>query len=738
MTKNIIVSNRLPIQISKVENSYKFIATSGGLATGMKSIHEHENSLWVGWPGIGIDEIDNDAWAPLEKSLVKNNYAPVSLNKQEVDNFYYGLANKCLWPLFHYFIEFSIFNKSHWQSYVDVNQKFANRVLENISKGDTVWIHDYQLLLCPQMIRDIRPDVNIGFFLHIPFPSFEIFRIFPWREELLKGILGADLVGFHTFDYERHFLSSVKRILRLDVHFNRVANGLREVVVNTFPMGIDFKKFHNAARTHLKQKNIEKSELKKQLELHKKGAESGKLILSIDRLDYTKGVVNRIKAFDLFLKKYPEYQEKVRLVMLTVPSRSDVPEYMRLKKETDEVVGRINGKYATVNWTPIWYYYRAMSFEDLIDLYMTTDIAMVTPVRDGMNLVAKEFVSTRISGDGVLILSEMAGASKELFEAVLVNPFDKNAMADALKHAITMPLEEQKRRNTEMQKRLRRYSVEYWAKEFMQALQLHSETKANLNTPKIDANNQNHIINSFKNAERKAILLDYDGTLVAFHEKPEAAIPDKKLIELLHSICKQPNTDLAIISGRDKLFMSHWLGDLPLTLVAEHGHYVKNEGQKWKCSTRGDKQWMDDIIPIFESFMDRTPGTFIEQKQNSLVWHYRKTDPELAAGRVVELKTVLSSLISDQLIVMDMDKALEVVDRQVDKGTAVAKIIGQNQYDFILCIGDDVTDENMFGALPENAFTVRVGKKPTIASYSIEGVSRVKELLSSLITPSKE
>ena len=735
MAKNIIVSNRLPIQITKVENSYKFIASSGGLATGMKSVHEHENSLWIGWPGIGFDEIDKDAWCPLEKNLVKNNYAPVSLNKQEVDNFYYGLANKCLWPLFHYFIEFSIFNESHWQSYVDVNQKFANSVLENISTGDTVWIHDYQLLLCPQMIRDVRPDVHIGFFLHIPFPSFEIFRIFPWREELLKGMLGADLIGFHTFDYERHFLSSVKRILRLDVHFNRIANGLREVVVNTFPMGIDFNKFHYAARKHLKQKNTEKSELKKQLELHKKGAESGKLILSIDRLDYTKGVLNRIKAYDLFLTKYPEYLEKVRLVMLTVPSRSDVPEYMRLKKETDELVGRINGKYATVNWTPIWYYYRAMSFEDLIDLYMTSDIAMITPVRDGMNLVAKEFISTRVSGDGVLILSEMAGASKELFEAVIVNPFDRNAMADALKRAITMPLEEQKRRNVEMQKRLRRYSVEYWAKEFMQALQLHSESKANVNTPKIDAKKEQHIINAFINAKRKIILLDYDGTLVAFHEKPEAATPDKKLIELLHSICQQPNTDLAIISGRDQPFMSHWLGDLPLTLVAEHGHYVKNKGGKWKSSGRGDKQWMVDIIPIFESFMDRTPGTFIEEKQNSLVWHYRKTDPELAAGRVVELKTVLSSLISDQLIIMDMDKALEVVDRQIDKGTAVTKIIGQSQYDFILCIGDDVTDENMFGALPDDAFTIKVGKKSTIASYSIAGVSEVKELLSSLIIP---
>jgi len=738
MAKNIIVSNRLPIQITKVENSYKFIPTSGGLATGMKSVHEHKNSIWIGWPGIGIDEVENDAWILLEKSLVQNNYVPVSLHKNEVDNFYYGLANKCLWPLFHYFIEFSIFNESHWQSYVDVNQKFANHVIKNISVGDTVWIHDYQLLLCPQMIKDVRPDVHIGFFLHIPFPSFEIFRIFPWREDLLKGMLGADLIGFHTFDYERHFLSSVKRILRLDVHFNRIANGLREVVVNTFPMGIDFNKFHNAAKTHLQQKNTEKSELKKQLELHKKATESGKLILSIDRLDYTKGVVNRIKAFDLFLTKYPEYQEKVRLVMLTVPSRSDVPEYMRLKKETDEVVGRINGKFATVNWTPIWYYYRAMNFDDLIDLYMTSDIAMVTPVRDGMNLVAKEFVATRISGDGVLILSEMAGASKELFEAVLVNPFDTNAMADALLQAITMPLDEQKRRNIGMQKRLRRYSVEHWSHEFMHSLYECSDSKADVKTPKINSKNQRKIIEAFQKAKRKAILLDYDGTLVPFHEKPEAATPDQKLIELLQALCQQPNTDIAIISGRDQSFMNNCLRNLPLTLVAEHGHYVKYKENKWKGSTRGDKQWMSDIMSIFESFMDRTPGTFIEEKHNSLVWHYRKTDPELADGRVVELKTVLSSLISDQLIVMDMDKALEVVDRQIDKGTAVTEIIGQNHYDFILCIGDDVTDENMFSALPDSAFTIKVGKKPTVASYSIEGVYQVKALLEALIIMPRE
>jgi trehalose 6-phosphate synthase/phosphatase len=498
-------------------------------------------------------------------------------------------------------------------------------------------------------------------------------------------------------------------------------------------MGIDYDKFQRKAKEHLAQKENEKSELKKQLELHRKGAESGKLILSIDRLDYTKGVVNRIEAFDLFLTKYPEYLEKVRLLMLTVPSRSDVPEYAKLKKETDELVGRINGKYATVNWTPIWYYYRAMSFDDLIDLYMTSDIAMITPVRDGMNLVAKEFIASRVSGDGVLILSEMAGASKELFEAILINPFDKNAMADALLKAITMPVEEQKQRNIGMQKRLSRYTVDYWAKDFMKALQSKNEIKEEIQIPKIHNGTQQKLVQAFAKAKNKMIFLDYDGTLVAFNEKPDLAIPDAKLLSIIDRLCKLPNTDVAIVSGRDQAFLDKWFAKLPITLVAEHGHYIKRKGAEWNGSVTGKKEWMADVLPIFETFTDRTPGTFIEEKHNSLVWHYRKTDPELAAGRVVEIKTVLSSLISDEVTILDMDKALEVVDRQVNKGSAVFEIKNQGDYDFILCIGDDVTDENMFVSLPDHAYTVKVGRKPTAAKYYIESVAQVKALLLGMV-----
>ena len=736
MVKNIIVSNRLPIKISKLNNSFEFTTTSGGLATGMKSFHKQNNSLWIGWPGIGIDEVDKNSWDTLSRSLKKGGFYSVNLNNSEIEDFYFGLPNKCLWPLFHYFIEYSIFSESHWESYQSINRKFAEAVLKNIAPGDTIWIHDYQLMLCPKMIRDLRPDVKIGFFLHIPFPSFEIFRTFPKREALLEGVLGADLIGFHTYDYERHFLSSIKRILRLDVNFNKITLGIREIEVNTFPMGIDYERYNLAAKKQVNQKEIEKSELKKQLQRHKKASRNGKIILSIDRLDYTKGVISRIKAFEMFLTKHPEYLEKVRLIMLTVPSRSDVPEYKQLKRDTDEIVGRVNGKFATVNWTPIWYYYRSMSFEDLIDLYSSADIAMITPIRDGMNLVAKEYVATRIHGDGVLILSEMAGASKELFQGLIVNPFDINSMSDAIHQAINMPVEEQKQRNLSMQKRLSRYNVKRWADDFIKTLNSESQSNDNNSIIKIDSKISSKISKAYENAKNRLLLLDYDGTLVEFNEKPALAVPNTQLLNLLTKIINQPNTDLVIISGRDQVFLDKWFGEMKLTLVAEHGYYIKNK--IWTEKINNNKEWMDNFLPIFNSFTDRTPGTFVEEKQNSLVWHYRKTDPELANNRAVELKTVINSLAPEGLSLMDMEKAIEITNSQINKGTAVSEIISNKNYDFILCIGDDITDENMFINLDDSAYTVKVGKKTTAAKYYIKNPLEVKKLLKCFVNPNNE
>ncbi len=733
MSRTIIVSNRLPIKISNLDKSFEFSSTSGGLATGMKSIHKKNKFLWIGWPGIDKKSLGNNL-AKAEKLLYKKKYIPVFLRKKEINDFYYGTSNEALWPLFHYFIEFSIFNKSHWKSYVNVNKKFADCVIKHAKKDDIVWVHDYQLLLCPRMIKTKRPDLTVGFFLHIPFPSFEIFRIFPWREELLEGILGSDLIGFHTYDYVRHFLSSVKRILKYDVIFNKINVGSREVLVDTFPMGIDYAKYNDAARKKNNQKKSEMSNLRLQLKDHKKTSTDSKLILSIDRLDYTKGVINRIKAFEIFLTNNPEYRGKVRLIMLTVPSRSDVDDYIKLKKQTDEIVGRVNGKFASVNWTPIWYYYRSMSFDELIDLYTISDIAMITPVRDGMNLVAKEFVATRVKGDGVLILSEMAGASKELYESITVNPFDLNKMSDKILQAINMPKKEQIERNRSMQERLCRYTVNYWANDFMKNLISRAKSNQNSVTNYFNLSEKDKLIEKLKLSNNKLIILDYDGTLVTFKDKPELAIPDDNLIGILDNLSNIKGLDIAIVSGRDKLFLENNLGKLNLSIIAEHGHFLKKKKKNWTSLGNIDKVFLNEIYAIFQSFCDRTPGTFTERKESGLVWHFRKTDPELASERVVEIETVLNSLLTDQFQILNLDKAIEVTSRKFDKGSAVNELTKIKKYDHIVCIGDDITDENMFKNLNENSTTIKVGIKNTNANFYIDNPKSVVNLLNDINT----
>jgi len=731
MNETIIVSNRLPLQIKLDEEKLEIKPSVGGLATGMKSVHAEGDSLWIGWSGLAEDVMNESLSEQVNKALKKENCATVPLTQKDVDNFYFGFSNKTLWPLFHYFLEYTTFEAENWVSYKEVNQKFADVVLEHIDDGDTVWIHDYQLLLLPELIKKERPDTSIGFFLHIPFPSFEIFRTFPWREELLKGMLGADLLGFHTYDYERHFISSVKRILGLDVHFNEISYHDRIIKVDSFPMGIDYKKFHEAAKKHITQPPNEKSEFQKRLDDHLESSPDTKLILSIDRMDYTKGIPNRIRAFEYFLDTYPQYIEKTRLIMLAVPSRSNVPQYQLLKKETDELVGRINGKFATVNWTPIWYYYRSMPFDNLIDLYTSADVAFITPVRDGMNLVAKEYIATRVNKDGVLILSEMAGAAKEMNEALLINPNNFEQIANTLKKALEMPKDEQIRRNSILQKRLERYSVDKWAEEFMKSLHSTQKSKDVFVSKKMTSSIEKDIFQLFKKAKNKLILLDYDGTLVNFENNPEDASPDENLYSLLDKLNSIKNTDMVIISGRDKEIFSKWFANKDYSLIVEHGVWLKRPKKDWEALEVVKNEWMENIRPVLQTFVDRTPGTFIEDKNYSLAWHYRTADPELIQVRVMELKTVLTSLIAnDNLTILEGNKVIEIKSGNVNKGRASNRLVNENGYDFIFAIGDDWTDEFMFQELPDEAHTVKVGYKKTSAKYYIKGTEKVRDLLS--------
>lgn len=730
MGRLIIASNRLPVKIEKTEESLNVIPSEGGLATGLKSYHKNNNSVWIGWPGISPESTEEQN--KVEELIAKEDCLPVFLNESLIDNYYYGFSNTTIWPLFHYFTEYSEFRRTFWHAYKKVNEAFAQVIIKNAAEGDMVWVHDYQLLLLPSLLKDKRPDLRIGFFLHIPFPSFEVLRVLPWRKEILTGMLGADLIGFHTYDYARHFISSTKRLLGYEVNFNVISLEQRQVFIDVFPMGIDYIKFQEMA-TMVQSKPIqERSKHHQDIDRFLLEAPNRKLILSIDRLDYTKGLPERIKAYRHFLKTYPEYKEQVSLILLTVPSRVEVEQYQMLKSEIEELVGRINGEFGTLNWNPIIYFYRSLPFENLIELYTSADIALLTPLRDGMNLVAKEFVATKINKKGVLILSEMAGAAKELGEAIAVNPNNIRDVSGAIYSALNKTEEEQIKAISTMQTRIQRYDIYKWASEFMRILESTRLKQEEKHARKVTAHLNKIIVEKFNAAEKRILFLDYDGTLQRFYDEPQDAIPDKELYEILDGVDSADNTELVLISGRDKDTFEQWFGNHSYTLIAEHGAWIRKPGGEWHERKALHGNWKENVLPVLESYVDRTPGSLVELKSHSVVWHYRKADIELGELRALELKEDISNIILNQdLEILEGNKVIEVKVAGVNKGTAALEYLLNKEFDFILGIGDDWTDEYLFQDLPKGSFTIKVGTDKSVANYFVDSYKDVRKLLTS-------
>jgi trehalose 6-phosphate synthase/phosphatase len=586
-------------------------------------------------------------------------------------------------------------------------------------------------MLVPKLIREKFPNISIGYFQNIPFPSYEIFRLLPWRMEILEGLLNADLVGFQTYDYQRHFLSSVRRLQGLETFFNRIRLNERVIKVDAFPKGIDFDFFHEKATALSKKNHDNESVIQKEINAYFKRGKNRKIVLSIDRLDYTKGIPARIKAFELFLKSHPEYQKKVSLFLIVSPSREDVTEYRDLKKKLDELVGRVNGKYGTIGWMPVWYFYRSLTRLEMIELYNNADIALITPTRDGMNLNAKEYIASRTDDKGVLILSEMAGAAKELGESIIVNPNNRDEVVEAIYSALNMPVEEQKERISVLQKRLKIYDETRWATDFINGLEDVKKLQELNYTRKVNEEISTTMLDHYRQAEQRIFFLDYDGTLTGFHNDPQMAKPNEELYEIIGNLIADEKNTVVIISGRDKETLSKWFDKFDrLAFVAEHGVWNKNPNGRWKMSDQIDKEWMEIIEPVLQNFVDRTPRSFIEYKNYSLVWHYRHADQEMGQQRAWELKDDLKMYIANlNLEIMDGDKVIEIKNAGINKGRAALNKIGNTDFDFILAVGDDWTDEFTFRALPESAFTVKVGTKTTAAKYYLNDVTDVRGLL---------
>jgi trehalose 6-phosphate synthase/phosphatase len=725
MNRLLIASNRLPVTIQKKKDKLYFNQSVGGLATGLGSFYKSFNSKWIGWCGITSEKVGLAEKKIIETKLAKEfSSYPVFLSKRDVELYYSEFCNKTLWPLLHGFTQYATYDRNSWKVYEKVNEIFANSILEIAEPEDTVWVHDYHLMLLPNLLRKKHPNMAIGFFLHTPFPSPDIFRLLPWREEILHGLLEADLLGFHTYNYVQNFLMTVRRLLGLNHTLGKIIVGNHLAKVDSFPIGIDYQLFADAETKPKVQASITK--LSRRLGTTKK-------ILSIDRLDYTKGVLHRLKGFDLFLNSYPGYKGKVTLVLVAVPSRTKVQRYQSLKRNVDELVGKINGDHGKVGWTPIQYMYHSLPFHSLLALYRISDVAMVTPLADGMNLIAKEYIATKTDGKGVLVLSEMAGAVEELREAITVNPNSIEEIAEALKKALSMPEEEQIRRNRTMQERLRSYNIKVWADDFMNSLSQIKKNQKELSAKELGGNIKTKIINDYLRSACRLIFLDYDGTLVPFAATPEAAKPDAELLTLLTSLAQDSKNEVVIISGRNKEALGAFFKDTKIGLVAEHGAWIRDEKGKWTTTGDFNTDWKEIVKPILERYKRRTPGALVEEKNFSLVWHYRRADPELAAVRVAELKETLYFLTANLKVeIAEGNKIVEVKNAGINKGRAAMNWIGRKQWDFMLAVGDDLTDEDLFRELPDSAYSIKVGLAPSRAKFRFKSQRDVRSLLKSL------
>jgi len=728
----IVVSNRLPLTIEHTDHGFYTRPSSGGLISavdaylnsGGKDVFSEK--IWIGMPGCS-----EDVWEGLDLSNQSSayQYLPVFIDEETYDQYYNGFSNSVIWPLFHYFPSFADYNALFFEAYRRANEQFCNVLTAKIKSGDVIWIHDYHLLPLAGMLRKRFPELTIGLFLHIPFPSYELFRVIPkkWQKEIVNGMLGADLIGFHTADYVVHFLKTVEMTLTAEREGQYLDWENRRIKIDAFPISVDFELFNGALA------NPEVQVLRdKYLDI--KGTK--KMLFSVDRLDYTKGIYNRLEAYEKFILDNPQFRGDVIFILVVVPSRDTITKYSEKKKIIDEYIGNINSTLGDIGWQPIIYQYGHLEFNELLALYTTCDLALITPLRDGMNLVAKEFVASRSDLRGVLVLSEMAGAAVELTETLLINPNDMNEIAEAIKNGLEMKEEEQETRLKQMRKRIKQYDVKAWAIDYFAELELVKSQQLKFQVKFMDSFVKANLLTSFANAKRRLMLIDYDGTLVPFSKEPRMAFPNETLINVLAQVSQLENNELYIISGRDSDTLGQWLGGLNIGLIAEHGAKIRECNGDWKSQVASEPiQWKEKIFKIMEHYVAKSPNSFIEIKEFSLAWHYRNADAFLSVGKAAELyEELLKHTLHLPLDVINGNKVIEVRNNGVNKGKAVEAKLANNDYDFILCIGDDKTDEDMFGVLANlpHAYTIKVGRQASFAKYNLHTPYLVVDLLESI------
>jgi trehalose 6-phosphate synthase/phosphatase len=653
-----------------------------------------------------------------EKNNNNKNIHPVWLLRKD-QNKWRKYAENVIWPAFHYMINEPDDGKEEsywWHDYVKFNEAYAAKVKQIAKPGDIIWIHDYYLLLLPQILRMELKDVYICHFLHIPFPSSEYFRCLPKRKILLDGMLGANQLGFQSYSFARHFISCCSRVNGYETTPTEVTVHSFTSNIVTLPLGIDNKRLEYDAFT---------SEVEEKIKALKELNKNRKIIIGRDRLDSVRGVVQKLQAFELFLDIYPEWIDKVVLIQV-----SYTPFYhsFKLEKKVNEIISNINRKYSSLNYSPVLHYNMRIDKAEYFGLLRVADLCLITSIRDGMNTTALEYIVCQKLKCSPLILSEFSGTTTVLQNSIQVNPWDSVGVANAINESLLLSNERKKSIENNLYDAVVQNTNKDWTTKVISNLLKFVSTQTSLNgTPYL---NRPLLLKNYKESMRRLFLFDYDGTLTPIVRDPNAAIPSARLFNILEALTKDPKNEIWIISGRDQAFLEKWIGsNYPqIGLSAEHGCFMKKAGvDKWiNLAESFDMSWQEKVEEIFTSYTEKTPGTFIEKKKVALTWHYRKADPVLGLYQAEKCKSeLLEKLVHKYDVEVMSGKAnLEVRPRFVNKGEIVRRLMlcsdPVNQKlkselelpNFVLCLGDDTTDEDMFKALNEIEDTLIEKKLP--------------------------
>jgi trehalose 6-phosphate synthase/phosphatase len=707
----VVVSNRLPVTVQRGPRGLDAKPSPGGLVSALEPVLKRRGGTWIGWPGTELRKGETlGEGGPYDIRAVR-------LSESEVTGYYHGFSNRTLWPLFHSLPERARFDRREWLIYQRANARFAEVTAEVAAEVGLVWVHDYHLMLTPQLLAERLPDTRIAFFLHIPFPPYDLFRLLPWDRELLRGLLASDLIGFHVEGYARNFLDCVERLLgaRVDHKAMLVEHGDRTVQVGAFPIGIDFDFFESTAREAPAPASRSRE----------------RIVLGIDRLDYTKGIPERILAFERLLELHPQHREKVVYMQVAVPSRFQVAEYRTLKNEIDQLVGRVNGRFATSQWSPIRYLYRGFSQDRLAALYRDADVALVTPLRDGMNLVAKEFVACQVRDPGVLVLSRLAGAAETMYEAIQVNPHNVDGTAAALHRALTMSEAERASRMSALRRRERIANLDTWVDQFLAAaLAAHVGLQ-----PPTDTDFEAWL-GGFVAGHQVAVFLDYDGTLTPLVDHPAKAVLGDSMRAVLTQLARRADTDVAVVSGRGIDDIRDMVDIDEIALGGNHG--LELAGAKLRSFRHQDlDHYKARTSALAEDLADlAVSGAWIEQKGATLTFHYRAVESPKQARLAEQARQVITNA---GFQARDGHKAVEARPPiGWDKGQAVLHIVRElygpawSETVRVVYIGDDQTDEDAFRVLAGLGITFRVGsaEAPTHARRRLPNVGAVEALLS--------